>query len=241
MEQALTRRKVPPIIITLLRNQEIAQKYDLSSVRFLYTGAAPLGPETVAEVLKIYPNWHVGQGYGMTETATGITSTMENDAMAGTSGCLIPGTRGKIIDAEGNEVTEYEKTGELLYQGPSVTIGYLNNEKATAETFVWHDDGRWIRTGDEVLVRLSPKGNEHFVIVDRMKELIKVKVCHFYSCLPRESGGMAMCILRVLTNLRVTKSLPLSWKPTFSRTPLSPTAQSSRCLTTLPARYPRPT
>lgn len=146
-------------------------------MRFLYTGAAPLGSETVAELLKIYPAWHVGQGYGMTETATGITSTMETDAMPGTSGCLIPGTRAKIIDAEGNEVTEHEKTGELLYQGPSVTIGYLNNEKATAETFVWDKDGRWIRTGDEVLVRVSPKGNEHFVIVDRMKELIKVKVC----------------------------------------------------------------
>lgn len=170
--------KVPPIVITLLRNQEIAKKYDLSSVRFLYTGAAPLGTETVAEVLKLYPHWHVGQGYGMTETATGISSTMENDIFPGSSGCLIPGTRAKIIDAEGNEVTEYEKPGELLYQGPSVTLGYLNNEKATAETFVWDNDGRWIRTGDEVLVRLSPKGNEHLVIVDRMKELIKVKVCH---------------------------------------------------------------
>ncbi|MBE3047441.1 AMP-binding protein [Candidatus Bathyarchaeota archaeon] len=168
---------MPPIIITLLRNQELAQKYDLSSIRFLYTGAAPLGVETVAEVLKTYPHWHIGQGYGMTETATGITSTQENDILFGSSGSLLPGTRAKIIDTEGNEVTEHEKRGELLYQGPSVTIGYLNNEKATAETFIWDKDGRWIRTGDEVLVRLSEKGNEHFVIVDRIKELIKVKVC----------------------------------------------------------------
>lgn len=167
---------MPPIIITLIRNQDVAKNYDLSSVRFLYTGAAPLGTETVQELLKIYPHWHIGQGYGMTETATGITSTREDDILFGSSGNLIPGTRGKIIDAEGNEVTEYEKTGELLYQGPSVTLGYLNNEKATAEAFIWDNDGRWIRTGDEVLVRLSEKGTEHLVIVDRMKELIKVKV-----------------------------------------------------------------
>lgn len=168
--------KVPPIVITILRNQAIAREYDLSSVRYLFTGAAPLGAETCEDILKIYPHWHIGQGYGMTETATGISSTMETDMLTGTSGCLLPGARAKILDTEGNEVTEYEQKGELLYQGPSVTLGYLNNEKATAETFIWDNDGRWIRTGDEVLVRMSPKGNEHFVVVDRIKELIKVKV-----------------------------------------------------------------
>lgn len=174
----LTRNiKVPPIVITILRNQAVAREYDLSSVRYLFTGAAPLGAETCDDILKVYPHWHIGQGYGMTETATGMCSTMETDIFPGTSGCLLPGSRAKIIDAEGNEVTGYEQKGELLYQGPSVTLGYLNNEKATAETFVWDNDGRWIRTGDEVLVRKSPKGNEHFVIVDRIKELIKVKVC----------------------------------------------------------------
>lgn len=89
---------------------------------------------------------------------------------------MVPGTKAKIIDSEGNEVTDYDVPGELFVQSPSVTLGYLNNEKASAETFVWHDDGRWIRTGDEVVVRKSPAGNEHFFIVDRIKELIKVKV-----------------------------------------------------------------
>jgi acyl-CoA synthetase (AMP-forming)/AMP-acid ligase II len=48
----------------------------------------------------------------------------------------------------------------------------LNNEKATKETF---EDG-WMRTGDEAIISLSPKGIEHVTIVDRIKELIKVKV-----------------------------------------------------------------
>lgn len=57
----------------------------------------------------------------------------------------------------------------------------MNNAKATAETFVWDEDGRWLRTGDVVIIRLSPLGTEHVVIVDRIKELIKVKVFTVYS------------------------------------------------------------
>lgn len=66
-------------------------------------------------------------------------------------------------------------------QSPSVVLGYLNNEKANGETFLKDEDGkgRWMRTGDEAVVRKSPKGNEHIFIVDRIKELIKVKVHHF--------------------------------------------------------------
>jgi acyl-CoA synthetase (AMP-forming)/AMP-acid ligase II len=112
----------------------------------------------------------------MTETATVVTSTSEQDVLNRSSGSLIPGAKVKIIDHDGNEVTEYDKSGEIYVQSPSVVLGYLNNEKATAETFVIHDDGRWIRTGDEGLVTKAPSGNEHVVIVDRIKELIKVKV-----------------------------------------------------------------
>lgn len=55
---------VPPILIQILRNQDECRKYDLDSIRFVYTGAAPLGKETVDDLLKIYPKWHIGQGYG---------------------------------------------------------------------------------------------------------------------------------------------------------------------------------
>lgn len=113
---------------------------------------------------------------GMTETCTVVFSTSELDILVGSSGSLLPGHRAKIIDMEGKEVTDYEVPGELLVQGPTIVLGYLNNVKATAETFVHLEDGRWIKTGDEVVVRKSAKGNEHFVVVDRIKELIKVKV-----------------------------------------------------------------
>ena len=105
-----------------------------------------------------------------------MTITSELDFLIGSSGSLVPGTKAKLIDAIGNEVTALETRGELLVQSPSIVLGYLNNEKANSETFVWHKDGRWLKTGDEVLVRKSPQGHEHFFIVDRIKELIKVKV-----------------------------------------------------------------
>jgi len=106
-----------------------------------------------------------------------VVSSSEHDICQGTSGSLVPGTRAKVIDLDGKEVTAYNTRGELLVQSPSVTLGYLNNEKATAEAFVWDEDGRWVRTGDEVIVSVAPSGYEHVTIVDRLKELIKVKVC----------------------------------------------------------------
>jgi long-subunit acyl-CoA synthetase (AMP-forming) len=112
----------------------------------------------------------------MTETATVVTSSSEDVVFTRGSGSLIAGAKGKIINIEGKEITEHDKPGELLIQAPSVVLGYLNNEKATSETFVHHNDGRWIRTGDEALVTVAPSGHEHVVIVDRIKELIKVKV-----------------------------------------------------------------
>ena len=111
----------------------------------------------------------------MTESSPLVTTTSELDIQTGSSGSLIPGTRAKIVDPDGNEVTAHGARGEMLVQSPSVVLGYLNNERANAETFVHHADGRWLRTGDEVLVRLSANGFEHFDIVDRIKELIKVK------------------------------------------------------------------
>ncbi|KAF5598368.1 AMP-binding enzyme [Fusarium pseudocircinatum] len=166
---------VPPIIIQMTRNKAQVAKFNLKSVRSVYSAAAPLGRETVAELHEMFPTWSVCQGYGLTETSPVISTTGENDIFPGSVGSLIPGTRVKIIDQDGNEVQEYEKPGELLCQSPSVALGYLDNSKATSETFIEDADGHWIRTGDEVCIRKAPSGHEHLVILDRIKELIKVK------------------------------------------------------------------
>ena len=101
-----------------------------------------------------------------------VCATAVHDIWFGSSGSLLPMVQAKIVSVEGTEITGLDQPGELVVKSPSVVLGYLNNDKANKETF---QDG-WMRTGDEAVVRVSPRGNEHIFIVDRIKELIKVKV-----------------------------------------------------------------
>ncbi|KAL4800312.1 hypothetical protein BDV19DRAFT_174054 [Aspergillus venezuelensis] len=162
---------VPPIIINMLRSPEVCAQYDFSSARALVTGAAPLGKETAIDFQKAYPGIAIRQAYGLTETATVVTFTPADDVVFGSSGWIVPGVEARLVTPEGEEVTSYDTPAELWIRSPSVVLGYLNNEKATKETF---SDG-WMHTGDEAVIRKSPKGFEHVYIVDRIKELIKVK------------------------------------------------------------------
>jgi ribosome assembly protein SQT1 len=109
----------------------------------------------------------------------------------GSSGSLLPSVEARLVSPEGKEITEYDQPGELFVRSPSVVLGYLNNDKANQETF---QDG-WLRTGDEAVIKKSALGNEHVWIVDRIKELIKVKV----------GIGLFLSLLLSLTFHRVTK------------------------------------
>lgn len=164
---------VPPILIALIKQGALAKDpafFDLPSVRRMYCGAAPLSEELSSQIRKRYPRVLLGQGYGMTESAT-VISSHPKGVYDGSSGCIVPGLEIKILDLEGNEVREPNKRGELHVKGPNVTLGYYKNEKATRETFA---DG-WLRTGDEVELRLHPETKDpHLFVVDRVKELIKV-------------------------------------------------------------------
>lgn len=155
-------------------------KFDLRSVTEVFSGAAPLGAETYRTLQEQYPDWYIRNGYGMTETATVISVTSTRDIFAGSAGSLLPGVEARLISlADGTDITECGKPGELLLRSPSVTnLGYLNADKATRDTFGKGEGGGWLRTGDEAVFLKNPEGegNEHLFIVDRIKELIKVKV-----------------------------------------------------------------
>ncbi|GAM38805.1 hypothetical protein TCE0_033f09841 [Talaromyces pinophilus] len=166
---------VPPIIISMVKNKHLLTKFDLSSVKSIFTAAAPLGKEVAQEIVDQYPDWKVRQAYGLTETCTAVTLSSPHDIWFGSSGSLLPGCEAKLMTAEGNEITGYNQPGELWIKSPSVVLGYLKNAVATKETFVEEAEGRFMRTGDEAMFRKAPSGNEHVWIVDRMKELIKVK------------------------------------------------------------------
>jgi acyl-CoA synthetase (AMP-forming)/AMP-acid ligase II len=168
---------VPPIVIAMTKNKAALDKFDLGSVRTIFTGAAPLGGEVAELLQKQYPRWCIRQGYGLTETCTVVCSTSPDDVWFGSSGSILCGVKCRLVTLEGNEVTGYDQPGELLVNSPSVVLGYLKNEQATKETFVEDGEGgRWMRTGDEAVIKKSPKGHEHVWIMDRIKELIKVKV-----------------------------------------------------------------
>lgn len=155
----------------MVNNAEALRNYDLSSVTSIFTGAAPLGAETMEDLNRMYPSWLIRQGYGLTETCTVISSTARDDIMPGSSGSIWPGYEVKLVTQEGIEIEGYDQPGEVWAKSPSVVLGYLHNDKANKETFV---DG-FMRTGDEGLIRRSQNGKEHLFIVDRIKELIKVQ------------------------------------------------------------------
>lgn len=225
---------VPPIVIQMMSNKEKCDKADFSSVSSLYSGAAPLGSELIEQFLARYPKVRIVQSYGrcphqfwimqmlrqaalgLTEVSPLVVVTSELDFSIGSSGSFLPGIKAKVIDPEGRQVTTHGCRGELLVQGPNVTMGYLNNVKASSETFVWDQDGQWLKTGDEVLIRNSSQGHEHLVVIDRIKELIKVKVRRFI---------FPPCCLPANRPHRVIRLPPPSWKLTFSITPSSQTVQ----------------
>ncbi|EEH46636.1 uncharacterized protein PADG_02734 [Paracoccidioides brasiliensis Pb18] len=162
---------VPPIIISMVKNEELMRRFDLSSVRSIITGAAPLGLETAEQLGNLQPSWSILQAYGLTETTAVVTTTSPHDIFFGSSGSLLPSLEARLVSPDGDEIETYDTPGELLLRGSTIVLGYLNNEEANKATF---QDG-WLRTGDEAVVRKSPSGEDHIFIVDRIKELIKVK------------------------------------------------------------------
>ncbi|HLH70524.1 MAG TPA: AMP-binding protein [Candidatus Dormibacteraeota bacterium] len=157
---------VPPLILRLLRDPQVA-RHDLSSVRVVVSGAAPLAPELAAELADRL-GVLVKQGYGMTELSPGSHMHPEEPGMAkpGTVGVLHPSTECRLVDpATGRDVAPGEP-GEIWVRGPQVMKGYLNRPEATAEVLT--PDG-WLRTGDIGVVGEDGQ----LSVVDRLKELIK--------------------------------------------------------------------
>ncbi|CAA6656075.1 unnamed protein product [Spirodela intermedia] len=146
---------VPPILVAMTQHaQAIRARYDLSSLKSVLSGGAPLSRE----------------GYGLTES-TGIgasTDSAEESRRFGTAGMLSPNTQARIVDPDTGESLPMNRSGELWLRGPYVMKGYFSNPEATASTL--NSEG-WLRTGD--LCYIDEDG--FLFVVDRLKELIKYK------------------------------------------------------------------
>lgn len=169
----------PPVAVALAKHP-VVDSYDLSSLRGIMSGAAPLDEElghAVTRRLKC----QLVQGYGMSELSPvshvtpfdGGKELVGSTAPLSSCGWTVPNAVSKIVDSEtGAEIdppaSGLSETGELWFKGPNVMAGYLGNDEATRGTI---DDDGFLHTGD--VARVDSTGCVY--IVDRLKELIKYK------------------------------------------------------------------
>src|SRR4029077_451323 len=136
---------VPPIVLGLVKHPLVA-KYDLSSVRLVFSGAAPLG-EDMARELSGKLGCPVVQGYGMTEASpvTHLSPTGNAPMKPGSVGRVVPNTEVKIADVgTGTEVAQGQE-GELWIRGPQIMKGYRGQPEETAACL---DREGWYHSGD---------------------------------------------------------------------------------------------
>jgi fatty-acyl-CoA synthase len=152
-----------PTIYKLLMEAPEFERADLSSVRWLISGGAPLP----MYIIEAYQRRGVvfKQGYGLTEVGVNCFAMTVEDSRRkkGSIGKPMMFTEARLVDAEGQEVPAGE-VGELLLRGPHVCLGYWNNPEATAEAL---DRDGWFHTGD--LARRDEEG--FFTIAGRKKDM----------------------------------------------------------------------
>jgi long-chain acyl-CoA synthetase len=149
-----------PAIYHALVNHPRFSELDVSRVRWVSYGGAPIATSLVERLMRAFPNARVGNGFGLTETSS-LTSFLPHEeaaAHADSVGFAMPVVDLALEDPDENGV------GELLVRGPNVVQGYWQKPQATAEAFA---DG-WLHTGD--LARVDPDGLLY--IVDRKKDMI---------------------------------------------------------------------
>ncbi|XP_061361735.1 4-coumarate:CoA ligase 1-like isoform X1 [Gastrolobium bilobum] len=163
---------VPPIVLAIAKSPDI-DRYDLSSIRMVMSGAAPMGKELEDAVRAKLPNATLGQGYGMTEAGPVLAMCLAFakeplEVKSGACGTVVRNAEMKIVDPETGASLPRNQAGEICIRGNQIMKGYLNDPEATERTV---DKGGWLHTGDIGYI----DNNDELFIVDRLKELIKYK------------------------------------------------------------------
>ncbi|CAK9146281.1 unnamed protein product [Ilex paraguariensis] len=163
---------VPPIVLAIAKSPVI-ENYDLSSIRTVMSGAAPLGKELEDAVRAKFPNAKLGQGYGMTEAGPVLAMCLAfakepYEIKSGACGTVVRNADMKIADPETGASLPRNQPGEICIRGDQIMKGYLNDPEATAATI---DSEGWLHTGDIGFI----DDDDELFIVDRLKEIIKYK------------------------------------------------------------------
>lgn len=165
-----------PTMYVAINNHPDVSKYDLSSVKFCISGAAPLPLEVLQQFEKI-TGGTLREGYGLTESSP-VThcNPLEGRVKEGSIGIPFPDTECKIVDVDtGTKVLGLDEIGELCIQGPQIMKGYWNMPE---ETKLALREG-WLYTGD--IAKVDEDG--YFYIVDRKKDMI---IASGYNIYPRD-------------------------------------------------------
>ncbi len=159
---------VPPIVLALAKHP-VVDEYDLSSLRWILSGAAPLGRD-VATAAGDRLDCLVLQGYGLTETSpvSHVNPLEKRKIKPGSVGPPAPSTECRVVEVSSGEDVGPGEKGEIWIRGPQVMLGYLNRADATKASI---DEEGWFRSGD---IGYADEDG-YFYIVDRLKELIKYK------------------------------------------------------------------
>jgi long-chain acyl-CoA synthetase len=161
-EHGLQQTAVVPTMLQIFLSQPL-ENYDLSSLRFVTSGGAPLAADVAEQFIRRVPGVSIRQGYGLTETAALISSSPVGREKPGSVGLPVPGTELQIVDEQGGNLPAGE-VGEILARSPGVMRGYWHSPDESANAL---RDG-WLYTGD--LGYLDEQG--YLFIVDRKKDLI---------------------------------------------------------------------
>jgi long-chain acyl-CoA synthetase len=148
-----------PAIYWLAINQPAFARTDISRVRSVSYGGAPIAPDLVARLAKAFPQARLGNGFGLTETSS-VSTFLPHEFVAHADSVGFPAP---VCDVRLDAALP-DGTGELLIRGPNVVSGYWNKPEATAQAFA---DG-WLYSGD--LARIDDEGLVY--LVDRRKDMI---------------------------------------------------------------------
>lgn len=163
---------VPPIVVEIAKSP-VVDNYDLSSIRTVMAGAAPMGKDLEDKLRAKIPNAKLGQGYGMTEAGPVLSMNMAfakepSETKSGACGTVVRNAELKIVDPDTGASLGRNQPGEICIRGAQIMKGYLNDPEATKNTI---DKEGWLHTGDIGIV----DDDDEIFIVDRLKELIKYK------------------------------------------------------------------
>jgi long-chain acyl-CoA synthetase len=161
-EHQLQLSAVVPSMLQILLSAPL-EEYDLSSLRYLSSGGAPLAPEVEEQFRRRMPSVAIRQGYGLTETAALVATNPAGRERPGSVGIPVPGTEIQVRDDDGRVLAAGE-IGEICCRSPGVMRGYWQSPDTTAEAL---RDG-WLYTGD--IGYVDEQG--YLFIVDRKKDLI---------------------------------------------------------------------